>query len=427
MSKSASVWKRGLSLSSASQSFALWPYLILAALVRYLLIPLQGGFAQDRTVIQGWARTMDGLPLTSFYSSAPNPDHLPGDLLLLKLAQLCYSGLGLDSYGESFDWFARALPVTADLIVALLLFSVLKKLGLPRAGRVGALLYLFLPVAPILSGYWTAYDSISLALLLGVARLALETSWRAGASIGLLSSWALLIKPQLVVPLLPLVLLFFLTQPLLARVKSFAAFLFAGFSWAVVVCGLFGLGLFWDMSQGSLLDRYAYAAELWPYSANNSPNIWAWANIDAKDSESVFDVSHLTIGTTLVVMAALFILFAVAKMRHVWPHASLALWASASLYFSLFMFATRMHGRYVLPAFALLLLTACLLNARRLWLALGLLLIGFLIGFTYGLSHEWDYTALRVSSIFLLASLLMLLSLPWVHDISPRTEKEVAS
>lgn len=408
----------------SSPTFVLWPFAIVAVLLRYALVPLQGGFWQDRAVIQDWAQALANHGLSSFYAVAPNPDHLPGDIIFIKMIQVLYSALGGSQFGDDFDWFARLIPIGADVGVALLLLSICVKLGYRQAGRIAALTYLFLPMSVLMSGWWTAYDSLSIMFVLAVFRCMLQASLPATALAGLLSSWVILIKPQMLIPLLPLTLFYLLRGPIKQVVKSAGAFTVAGLAWALALCSAFGLGLLWNGGQGSLVERAKYSADLWDYSTNAAPNLWSWFSVDARDSANwLLGLSHAQWSFVFLTLAAITVGLGTRRLlKSGTAMHLLALWASLGLYFSMFFLATRMHGRYALLALVLALVLSALLKSKILASVAGVILVSFLIPFFYDLSHPWDYTALRAMSVANGAGLLLTLALPWLSDISHRSE-----
>jgi hypothetical protein len=167
-----------------------------AGLALRLLLTPHGVYQGDAQTFRSWAAQMMHAPLTSFYSSLPTADHLPGDLwFLFGIAHLYHifsPSLNLQSFG--FLFLLKLVPSIADTIIGLMLFLVARSFAGPRAGLLGAALFMFNPASIFLSATWGQWDSVSAAFMLVGLWLLLRGNpeW----SLPFLT-YASLIKPQL--------------------------------------------------------------------------------------------------------------------------------------------------------------------------------------------------------------------------------------
>src|SRR5881392_3931983 len=118
---------------SAPTSRRLWLFFgvdcLLGTGIRLVLAVATSGYSSDTQTFQSWAATLRDHPLRDFYATAYRPDHLPGDLWVLKLAVSLYDALGgHDLEGPGFGLVTQLVPMVGDLLVALMLLLLVREL-----------------------------------------------------------------------------------------------------------------------------------------------------------------------------------------------------------------------------------------------------------------------------------------------------------
>ena len=173
---------------------------VVIALTARIVLSLATSYrGLDADTFAAWARALHDHPLGEFYATAPRPDHLPGDLWLLKLIQVAFTaGGGHDFEGPAFEFATNAVPMVADLLVGFLLFLLVRQWRSAESGARAARWYLLNPAVIVLAGAWGQWDSVSMVLLLaGLLALTAHRAWMSAAP---LFVWAVVVKPLLVLP-----------------------------------------------------------------------------------------------------------------------------------------------------------------------------------------------------------------------------------
>jgi len=65
----------------------------IGCIIRIAISPWFAGLGYDMEVLRNWAHTLADRPLGDFYATAIAPDHLPGDLWILKFLVTMFHGL----------------------------------------------------------------------------------------------------------------------------------------------------------------------------------------------------------------------------------------------------------------------------------------------------------------------------------------------
>jgi hypothetical protein len=339
----------------------------------------------DADVLAAWGRTMRDHPLGTFYAEAPTPDHLPGDLWILKAIQVGFTSLGgHDFQSGAFEFLTNVVPMVADVVVGILLFRIVLLWSTEEAAARAARWYLLNPAVIVLAGAWGQWDSVSIAAFLcGVLLLLHPGPMQIGAVPMLV--WAVLIKPQLVVPSV-LVLLWVVAQagssrgdPTAARRRrvgaAAAGSLVAGGLTAVALLAPFSVGLAWTPGGGSsLATRVHYAADLHRFTTMGAANVWMVMDRrvigPADDVARWGPLSAATVGLMLLVAA--WCLVGAISWRGFDRTRQLecAVWTAGTATFAACLTLTRVHERYYFPALVLVLVWAAVRGFDRAAVAL---------------------------------------------------------
>ena len=350
--------------------------------IRLGLAPFFDGFGFDIYLFGEWAQTLTTHPFASFYTHAESPDHLPGDLWFLWGAARIYVLLGGERFeGVPFLITVKSISAIADVAAGIALFAIVRRVRQSdRLALIAAAAYVLNPAAIFMSAIWGQWDSISIALVLWAFWLALlpRDAWIAGMP---LLAWALMIKPQLAL-LVPFVLLLPISRAwdasdrrLMPTLRTLAPRVVAAGAIAIaMVCALglpFGVGLPGIPSDWPLLDRLDFALNLWSYTTMGAFNPWI-IPIGSLDRWSDVSVTFLgltphTWGTLMLVVAYAAILLAVVWRLRERMHVDLVIWGMLAVGMAWFMLPTRVHERYLFPAFVLAILGMAVARLSSAW------------------------------------------------------------
>jgi hypothetical protein len=348
---------------------------VLAVALRLGLAWWTGGYPTDVLTFQSWAATLRDQPLGRFYATAQSPDHLPGDLWFLKATVSVFDALGgQDVHGRVFALLTQGIPTVGDLLVALMLVLVVRRLTDPETAGRTARWYLLNPATIFLTGIWGQWDSVSLGLLLTGVWLMRGGRWWVLSAPFL--AWAVLVKPQLVLPALCFVVL--LVHHLLSRrttsltrlAGGAVAWVALGVGTAYALLAPFDVHLLRAPAGGSTLaERVHTALGLYPFTTLGAANLWM---LPLGSLRRVRDDVPGWLGATpqqwgaglLALALAYVVLTVVARLRRA-DGVVAAAWAATAVAFAVFLLPTRVHERYVLPVLGLALLLAALRGFDR--------------------------------------------------------------
>lgn len=381
-SKNADLSVRVTESVALREALPLLGMLALALVVRLVFLPSEG-YKNDIQSFESWALTLHDHGVRAFYHSTTFVDYPPGYLWVLGAVGWFYHVLHVSDANAGY-YVLRDLVklpgIAADLGCAALIYWLALRFTSRRPALGAAALFAFNPATIYISAYWGQVDAVAALFTLGAILAALrERSLWAWA----LLAMAVLIKPQAVI-LAPLLLAYdarangvrerparLAGGPLLAVGVGYAiAAPFAPEPWNPIST------LAW------LLERYLHGTSVYPYSSINAFNIYAIARpFWQPDSQQILFLSQSSWGILLVAAACAMILWRYVQRRDDRSFLEAALLTSLAL----FLFATRMHERYVYNAFAIGVLLAPL--ARRYLVSAVLLSITLFANLIY----SYDY------------------------------------
>ncbi len=314
--------------------------LLLALLLRLSLIFLPS-FGSDMNSFMAWANHMVDVGSTPFYSTIWS-DYAPGYLYILW-------GLG---------WVHRLVPqipyelllklpaIGADIVIGFLIYRIIGRLG--HLGYLGAILYLFNPAVIFNSSVWGQVDSVgALFVIAAVAALSVQRlassdkSWRIREIVSFaLLGMAVVVKPQMAV----FIPIFLLRSPKLPRLL-----MGIGIIAAVVI------GLSWPFFPNNplfgLVEHLKTSVATYPYTSVFAMNFWGIFGTWKPDSVVVWGLSQRVWGMIMVVAIYVGIIPRLLKS----PRSPMVFIQTLVIVAAgVFLFATRMHERYLFVLFPLL-------------------------------------------------------------------------
>ncbi len=167
----------------------------LRVVLAYLAFPNQG-LETDLGFFLSWTRTLGEVGPGAFYASAASanyPPLYPAILWVMGLAAHPLAAITGSSLDQAMVDLLKVPAITADLLIALLLYRAGSRWIGRRAGVGAAALYLFIPVTWYDSALWGQVDAGGTLVMLGALLLLVEGWSEAAAAVGALS---ILVKPQ---------------------------------------------------------------------------------------------------------------------------------------------------------------------------------------------------------------------------------------
>ncbi|MCH8814153.1 MAG: DUF2029 domain-containing protein [Chloroflexi bacterium] len=341
---------------------------LLAGLLIRLGAALLEGHGADLFVFTGWARDLGANGPWDFYDSEFVADYFPGYLYILMVIGLADRLFTFSP--DEFDYALKMPSVIADVVAAYVLYRLLDD-RTQWVRTTAAAVYLALPTVLFIGAVWGQADSLlALGLLLCVFYMSRGRPLVAAAVYVV----TFLVKPQAIAAL-----------PILAfwGLREHPRRVWLQASVTALVTMLVLILPFFPTSPWDIFDQLNKATDLYAFNSSFAFNfwgMWGWFRGD--------DITHLGIewrvwGIAITVLANVAIIYFLSNRREV---GMLALGVALSvLAFDLFL--TRVHERYLFPAFLPLLAACFLLNSRVLTVGFVVLSICQFFSLYYSFYH----------------------------------------
>jgi dolichyl-phosphate-mannose-protein mannosyltransferase len=150
------------------------------------------GLSSDLGLFDSWASTLARVGPGSFYASAGSANYPPGYMYVLWLVGTIGSTFGSSS-GHAVLLLLKIPAIAADIALAALLYVAARRWFGGRAGLLAAALYLFIPVTWYDSSLWGQVDAVGTLVMISAIVLLVE-GWSEPAAA--LAAFSLLVKPQ---------------------------------------------------------------------------------------------------------------------------------------------------------------------------------------------------------------------------------------
>jgi dolichyl-phosphate-mannose--protein O-mannosyl transferase/Gpi18-like mannosyltransferase len=308
--------------------------LVVLLLVKTLALLAFTGFGTDVGSYEAWALQISEQGPAHTYQTGYFLDYPPGYLYALWVAGTLSRVMGAG--GDTLRVIVESPALIADFFLCLVVFAYVRGTDHRKLALIAMLMVALNPALLFDSVIWGQSDSV-LTLVMWLAVVAtlaneFEISWA-------LAAVAVLIKPQglMIVPVLGWWLL--LEADYATWVRS-----------AVVSLGTFIIGIApfqighpWNW----IIDLYTSTAAYYHETSVNAFNFIALiGGLRQQDSGTIAGVSFFALGMSLLVPLYAFVGYVLWRARN----ARSLFFASFIALFGFFMFAPRMHERYLYPA-----------------------------------------------------------------------------
>ena len=350
--------------------------LVVGLALRLAALPLPGHFG-DVAVMARWAENLALYGPGQFYEhdSSIYPALLPF---------LWIVGLAVD--GDQLSTAIKGLSIPFDLLIGLTLFIIVGRRAGSGPGLLAAGCYLLNPALILAGPVWGQVDAAgSLFFLLALVALSADRFWLAGA----LAVVAGLAKPQFGLVALPVLVV--VGQHLWQRRDGWPlAALVAGGT----VAGL-AIGAFLGLSPFRWAEGLSGTATFQPDTSLNAINVWG-----ILVGFEINDAPYVGFGALLLVAGLVASLLPLRRGHNL----AIVLAVGMMLAFAFYFLPTRVHERYLFPAFAVAApLAAVDVRSLAAYVSLS-------IGFAGSLLRALVLT----TSFTLTAELQTLLTAPWM-------------
>ncbi|MGH7913756.1 MAG: phospholipid carrier-dependent glycosyltransferase [Candidatus Binataceae bacterium] len=307
--------------------------LFVIAIVKLALLPWFDGYKNDISSYESWALQMAAEGPAGIYRAGYFLDYPPGYLYALWLAGIVAHAAGAG--GVMLRMIVEAPALVADFVLALLVFVFVRRTAPARrtAAYVAMLLVALNPALGFDTIIWGQSDSVLTVVIMLSAALALDGEFELAWGLAMLS---VLVKPQ---ALMYVPVLGFWTLLKLPYSKWWRSAL------AVVVVAVVGvlpfqIGHPWYW----ILELYHSTAAYYHETSVNAFNLMALVGgLRKPDSGTVAHLSYFSLGMGLLAPLYAFIGWRLWNERS--PRG--LMFAIFAAVFGFFMFAPRMHERYL--------------------------------------------------------------------------------
>jgi len=391
----------GVPSTSLREYTILAAMLVVAFLVRFAFFSNQGYVHIDTVDFMLWFQTAADHGPRVFYQSTSFIDYPPFNIYIFWIFGLLAKSLSL--FGSKLFTYVMKLPANLfDMGTSVLIFILVRNRLSFKTSLVATGLYAFNPAVIYDAAVWGQFDAIYAFFLV----LSLFFVFRSKPKLAVVAFMlGILTKPQSVA----LAPLFFFLIWKKTDLKGFLASILVGLATVFVVIIPFQ----WpnDNPITFLSNIYVTAYGTYHYTTLNAFNLWAFGGMWVKDSQFTF-----ALGWAMFAAAVAFALFLVHK-RIDDDKELIVVFAAFVSFFSFFMLPTRIHERYLFPAFSMLsLMVPFIRRARPLYIVLtgtcfvnqAYVLYWLNKSYPYGPNLTGDPVVLVVSLINLAAFVYML-------------------
>ncbi len=323
-------------------------------IVRILFFP-NPGLENDLRAYESWFNTAATYGPRSFYSVVSWVDYPPFNVYIFWISGSVAKNLSL--FGTSLIRYIIKLPPNIfDLATTTLIFIFVRKHFNLKTALTSTAFYAFNPAIIFNAAVWGQFDPIYTFFLILSVLLILESKPEFAAAAFMLG---ILTKPQSIA-LAPLIIFLIFRKHNWRRLLT---------SIAAATLTVFAVILPLEWTNGNpvtfLSNIYFGAYGTYPYTTVNAFNIWSFGGMWESDTIQFLFLNMYTIGWIMFGTLAAFTLYFVYRRLDI-SEKEVVLFSAFLLLFGFFMLPTRIHERYLFPAFSVMALLIPFVKKMRL-------------------------------------------------------------
>lgn len=314
--------------------------LLFSLLIRVALSPLSG-YKIDLSTFAAWFHTAAEYGPRIFYEAAGWCDYPPFNVYIFWVFGSFAKWFSL--FGTRFLIYVIKLPSNLfDTATAFIIFLFVRRKLDFKPSLMATSFYAFNPATIFNTSIWGQFDAIYTFFLMLSLMFILDSKPKASVAA---FTVAVLTKPQSIA-LAPLLAL------LIIRKRSWKLLVTSALVLAVTV--LVVIAPFeWSNPIDFLVSIYLGGYGGYPYTSINAFNIWALGGFWKSDAQTFMSLSFFAIGWIMFGVLTAFSLYSLHK-RIDRSQEFIVLFSAFVILFGFFMLPTRIHERYLFPAFSVL-------------------------------------------------------------------------
>ena len=379
--------------------FALSFVFVSALCLRLYLGYFTVGFETDLNTFKAWGSLVNEKGFKDVYSADIFIDYPPGYLYILSLLDHLKNAFNLSFYDNAYTLIMKMPSIISDMVSAIIVYILSKKKIGEISGALISSLYLFCPAVLINSAVWGQADSFTALLLLISVWLFYNDKITFAAivyGLGVLS------KPQMLI-FAPLFLF-----GLIYRKKYLKLIL--GVLSSLVVILLLSLPFSKGFDFTWLIEKYISTIDYYSFYTINAYNFWALIGFNWKALPAGgLGLTALNVLGPLVAVILTGILLFKKKIKDDYfvnsKYRASYFAAPALLMFTVYIFAVKMHERYLFPALLFILLTYIFTHDKRFLIVFAASSFAHFLNVSYVLYLNNAYVAPNAPELIFLSSL----------------------
>ncbi|MFI3324815.1 MAG: glycosyltransferase family 39 protein [Clostridia bacterium] len=323
----------------------------LALLIRVIFAFSDLGFYTDLNLFQAWGQLVNDVGFVNVYTQTDiYLDYPPGYLYVLTLLDNIRNLFSISTSTSIYYAMLKAPTILSDMACGVIIYKFAQKRFTKSYSSFIAFAYLFCPMVILDGAIWGQIDSVtSLILLISLLYLKEDKFIFSGTFYGL----GLITKPQLII-FAPIFIFY-----TLFRKKYKGLGLGVIFALFVVIVVSFPFSRTLNISW--LVELYTSTMNYYNYYTINAYNFWGMIGFNWN-----FLPSDGILATALGIVPSLIATIVCGVYVYLFKHKKECVFTAAALTMAtVFMFATKMHERYLFPVFILLLLSYIISQDKR--------------------------------------------------------------
>lgn len=325
-------------------------------LIRLVASVMYAGHSTDMNCFYAWSKMMAEGGYGSFYTSDVFTDYPPGYVYILSILGFFLNIFKTTGPSDVASIIVLKMPaMLADLAIGYIIYKIAKGKFGEKASLLCAGLYIFNPAVFINSTIWGQVDSV---YTLCVVFMCYQLTKKKYNSAIMVFAIGALLKPQTVI-FTPVLLFVCVEASFIEYKENKAVFAFHKKTFThILLWSIIGIAtmllLMLPFGINEVFQQYMDTLASYEYATVNGYNLWMLLGKNwVSQTETLFGIQYATIGTIIIYLTVIFsgVIYFKSKREE-----SRIFITGAFINIFMFLFAVRMHERYMYPALVLLLI-----------------------------------------------------------------------